>query len=224
MIKQSKPKFNLSLMFDKMFRKTVFIRPNQDGSFTAIDVTDNQDPYIQDEGGISIIDPNKIYKIRGIKRVDRFTTKLFGSSSMIDLHNNRTITIPVPIQKYKIPIQTIDNPNVVIDLPSFKVLCPNCQKEIDTDEKQLNIQVPSTKVDIPEIDISLPDITASVPLEESFSERDLGSLLNLAEAAGKEQAEGKPGADKKQSQILLLCVGAVLIGLFIAWKISTGGT
>lgn len=102
-------KLNLQLMYDKMFRKTIFLRPLPDRSFEAIDITGHTDGYFKDETGATGIDPACIVNVRGLKRVDKIVTKFNGSTITANMFNGR---------------------NLSVKPPECKVNCPDCNKEI----------------------------------------------------------------------------------------------
>jgi hypothetical protein len=157
----SKPKFDFQLMVDKIFRKTVFLAPQPDGSLRAVNITGLDKGYYKDDIGSTMIEPICITKVRGLKNVSYVCTKVYNTTDLVNLFQ-----------------------------PAKTIVCPQCETQLWSPHEQM-------------------------------TEKGMADLIDLAESAGRLQAE-KEGADSdtsKKMNMVLLGVGLlVIIFLFNAMK------
>lgn len=185
---------NFQLWYDKIFRRTIFLRPLPDKTFEAVDITGFKEQFLKDKIGATAIEPACIINVRGLKRVDKIAIKFHGSPIMANMFDGNSAKVRVP----DIPLKTKD----------AMVKC-DCGKEITVPAQDLLVQVPEVEI--------------AVPRDQNMTEKTFGDMLNYAEIAGRMQAEHSPDADKKMNMILLAAVAAVGIGVIIYFKMNSGG-
>ncbi len=216
-------KLNLGLMYNKIFRRTIFLRPLPDKTFEAIDITGQTEQYLKDKTGATAIDPTCIVNVRGIKRVDKIAIKLYGSPIMANMFDGRNIKVQPPSLKVKTPDITVRYPDIKTKPPDILVYCHECNKETTASVPEVTVSVPETTVPSQEMEVSVPEVEVIIPQEQNMTEKTFGDMLNYAEIAGRMQAEHSPEADKKMNIILLLAAAAVLVGVFIFFKMKAAG-
>ena len=220
MAKIEKPKFNIGLLMDKMFRRTIFLRPLPDRSLQAIDITGSTDDYLRDQTGATSIDPSCIMRVRGIKRVDYVALKLSDATNLLNLFESQKVIVTPPSLKIPAKDAVVTHPNFNTTLPGTRTFCRKCGEEHITPEYPMEVPIPDTPIHIDEYEVPVPTIEVIVPSENPMTERTLGDMLNESEEAGKLQGTSSPEADKKMTYILLLGVAAVVVGIVIFFKIN----
>lgn len=216
-------KLNFGLIYDKMFRKTIFLRPLPDKTFEAIDITGQTEQYLKDKTGATVIDPVCIVHVRGIKRVDKIAIKFYGSSIMANMFDGQNIKVQNPPLKVKTPDITVKCPDVKAIPPPLPVYCHECNRETMANPPEITISVPETTVPSQELEVLVPDTEVVLSQDQKMTEKTFGDMLNYAEIAGRMQAEHSPEADKKMTMILLLAGAAVLVGIVIFFKMQAAG-
>ncbi len=85
----SKPKLNLQLMIDRIFRRKVFLDPQPDGSFKAITINGLENGYYKDEKGCTVIQPSRIREVSGLKNVRYICVKEHNTTELSDMFMGR---------------------------------------------------------------------------------------------------------------------------------------
>lgn len=79
----------LSQIIDKLYRKTIVLKPNADGTFDWIDITGETQNKILKRQDIDVeLKPKLIYKVSGMKRTANFCVKRFDSTQLVDLFSD----------------------------------------------------------------------------------------------------------------------------------------
>ena len=221
---QPKPKkLNLSLLLDKFFRRTIYLRPLPDRSLQVVDITGSTETYLRDVTGATVIDPSCIVRVRGLKRVDYISLKLPNATGLLNIFDPQKVVVTPPNVIATFPNALIPNDPIIIKSPDRIVPCPHCKESHVVNGETITVSVPDTEVIIPSQSIPVPPIEAEVPGSPSMTEKIFGDTLNYSEMAGRLQGGGNPEADKKMTWILMLAGAAVLVGIFIFFKMQSGG-
>lgn len=114
-------KLDLQLILDKLFRKTIFLRPLPDKSFQVVDITGHRDKYLKDNIGATEIDPACIVRVRGLKRVDYIAMKHHESPMLTNMFDGQRINVKGA---------------------ECKTWCPQCHKEIVMQSPDAEVIVP----------------------------------------------------------------------------------
>ena len=164
-------KVNPAIIFDRIFRKTIFLEPTPERVFNAVNITGEVGKYENNDNGATILSPSLIVPVRGLKNVRQICFKRYGSTALANMFD--------------------DNSGVV------RATCPECNKEI----------------------------TLLTSQDNQLTEKTLADMLDIAETAGRMQAEGNdPSKMENQMKIMLmLAAGALLIGVLIYFKVKGGG-
>lgn len=158
----TKPKLDLKKLFDSIFRKTVFLQPQPNGSFQAINLTLHDKGYYKDDIGSTTIEPNSIRKVRGLKNVEYICLKQYGDTKLLNAFEGKQ-----------------------------PVVCPNCKEEVWNPNSQM-------------------------------TEKSLADLIDMAESAGRLQAE-KENNPVAANQMKMVLMGIVVVGVLLLWMIMSGG-
>ncbi len=118
---KTKSKLNFQLMFDRVFRRKVFLDPQPDGSFKAITVNGLENEYYKDDKGATIIHPSRIREVSGLKNVKYICMKEHNATELADMFALRT-----------------------------SITCPTCQNEMWTPAGQMTEKMFADVIDIAE--------------------------------------------------------------------------
>lgn len=216
-------KLNFGLIIDKIFRRTLFLRPLPDKSLEAIDITGSDNAVLRDKTGATTIDTSCIVRVRGLKRVDYLAFKLADATALLNIFDTEKIVVKPPNVNVKLPEGDITNEQITVTIPEQTVTCSVCGAETIAPMYPLNVDVPPTHVSIPEFEVEVPSVEVVIPSESVMTEKTFGDMLNNIETAGKMQAERNPETDKKMNMILIAAGIAALAGIVIFFKINSGG-
>ncbi len=117
----SKPKINFQQMMDSIFRKTVFLQPQPDGTFQAVNITSLDKNYYKDDIGATSIEPKCIRRVRGLKNVNYIALKLHDETKLLDVFDAK-----------------------------YPVVCPTCNIELWSPHSQMTEKMLADTIDIAE--------------------------------------------------------------------------
>lgn len=80
-------------MFNKAFRKKIFLKPLPNGSFEAIDITDNEEFVQKELGSATVLNPALIVPVSGIKNIAYIAIKKFNSAELFNPYNEQVTGI-----------------------------------------------------------------------------------------------------------------------------------
>jgi len=116
-----KPKFNFQAMMDNVFRKTIFLQPQPDGTLQAVNITMLDKNYYKDEIGATSIEPRCIRRVRGLKNVNYIALKLHDETKLLDVFDAK-----------------------------YPVVCPTCNIELWSPHGQMTEKMLADTIDIAE--------------------------------------------------------------------------
>ena len=116
-----KPKFNFQAMMDNIFRKTIFLQPQPNGTLQAVNITTLDKNYYKDEIGATSIEPKCIRRVRGLKNVAYIALKLHDETKLLDVFDAK-----------------------------YPVVCPTCNLELWSPHSQMTEKMLADTIDIAE--------------------------------------------------------------------------
>lgn len=82
-------------VLEKLFKKTILLRPTPEGILEPVDITGIDTPFINEEDSngnkkaIEII-PTRVYPVRKVKGVNRIAIQSFGTTQLVDLYSKES--------------------------------------------------------------------------------------------------------------------------------------